>query len=126
VRQRFKAGGHGPYVFAILALVLILYIACVVLLIVTRDFRAASENALVIPALVFAALGAVVAWHQPRNPIGWLLAACGVLSLLIDGAGLYSVLDFRIHHGALALGRAAVMIQFVRPDCILGATLHAA
>jgi len=111
VRQRFKAGGHAPYVFAILGLALLLYSTCVVLLIATRDFRAASENAWAVPALVFAALGAVVAWHQPRNPIGWLLVACGGLNLLVDAAGLYSVLDFRIHHGTLPLGRAAVMIQ---------------
>ena len=96
---------------AALALVLLLYSACVALLFLTRDFRAASESAWAVPALAFAALGAVVAWHQPRNPIGWLLVACGGLDLLIDATGLYSVLDFRIHNGTLPLGRTAVMIE---------------
>jgi two-component system, NarL family, sensor kinase len=60
---------------------------------------------------VFAALGAVVARRQPRNPIGWLLAACGILYLLTSAAGLYAVLDYRVHHGTLPAGRAAVLIE---------------
>jgi hypothetical protein len=44
--------------------------AYLVLTFLTRDFRGAAENAADIPALVFAALGAVVARRQPRNPIG--------------------------------------------------------
>jgi hypothetical protein len=59
---------------------------------------------------VFAALGAVVARNQPRNPIGWLLAACGALSLLTNVTALYAVLDFRVHHGTLPMGRAALLI----------------
>ncbi len=96
--------------FAALALVLVLYGACLVLTFLARDFRAAAEDAADIPALVFAALGAVVARRQPRNPIGWLLAACGVLYLLSSVTGLYAVLDFRVHHGTLPMGRAAVLI----------------
>jgi hypothetical protein len=61
--------------------------------------------------LVFAALGAVVAWHQPRNPIGWLLVACGGLDLLVSAAGLYAVLDYRVHQGRLPMGRAAVLTE---------------
>jgi hypothetical protein len=55
---------------AALALVLVLYGAYLVLTFLARDFRGAAENAADIPALVFAALGAVVARRQPRNPIG--------------------------------------------------------
>jgi hypothetical protein len=98
-------------VLAALALVLALYSACLVLIFLTRDFRVAAENAWAVPALVFAALGAVVAWHQPRNPIGWLLAACGGLNLLVDAAGLYAVLDYRIHDGTLPMGRDVVLIE---------------
>jgi drug/metabolite transporter superfamily protein YnfA len=95
---------------AALVLVLVLYGAYLVLTFLTRDFRGAAENAADIPALVFAALGAVVARRQPRNPIGWLLAACGGLYLLTSVTGLYAVLDFRVHHGTLPMGRAAVLI----------------
>jgi hypothetical protein len=59
---------------------------------------------------VFAALGAVVARHQPRNPIGWLLGACGALYLLTSVTAVYAVLDFRVQHGTLPMGRAAVLI----------------
>jgi hypothetical protein len=93
-----------------LALVLVLYAAYLVLTFLARDFRGAVENAADIPALVFAALGAVVARHQPRNPIGWLLGACGALYLLTSVTALYAVLDFRVHHGTLPMGRAAVLI----------------
>jgi hypothetical protein len=95
---------------AALALVLVLYAAYLVLTFLARDFRGAVENAADIPALVFAALGAVVARHQPRNPIGWLLGACGALYLLTSVTALYAVLDFRVHHGTLPMGRAAVLI----------------
>jgi hypothetical protein len=87
-----------------------LYAAYLVLTFLARDFRGAVENAAAIPALVFAALGAVVARHQPRNPIGWLLGACGALYLLTSVTALYAVLDFRVHHGTLPMGRAAVLI----------------
>ena len=86
---------------AALALVLVLYGAYLVLTFLASDFRGAAENAADIPALVFAALGAVVARHQPRNPIGWLLGACGALYLLTSVTALYAVLDFRVHHGTL-------------------------
>jgi hypothetical protein len=95
---------------AALALVLVLYATYLVLTFLARDFRGAVENAADIPALVFAALGAVVARHQPRNPIGWLLGACGALYLLTSVTALYAVLDFRVHHGTLPMGRAAVLI----------------
>ena len=95
---------------AALALVLVLFGAYLVLTFLARDFRGAVENAADIPALVFAALGAVVARHQPRNPIGWLLGACGALYLLTSVTALYAVLDFRVHHGTLPMGRAAVLI----------------
>jgi hypothetical protein len=57
------------------------------------------------------AVGAVVAWHQPRNPMGWiLLAAMGFFQVDTD-ASFYSVADYRLHHGALPLGPVAVLVQ---------------
>ena len=50
------------------------------------------------------AVGAVVAWHQPRNPMGWiLLAAMGFFQVDAD-ASFYSIADYRLHHGTLPLG----------------------
>ena len=57
------------------------------------------------------AIGAVVAWHQPRNPMGWiLLAAMGFFQVDTD-ASFYSVADYRLHHGTLPLGPVAVLLQ---------------
>ncbi len=57
------------------------------------------------------AVGAVVAWHQPRNPVGWiLLAAMGFFQVDTD-ASFYSVADYRLHHGTLPLGPVAVLLQ---------------
>jgi hypothetical protein len=57
------------------------------------------------------AVGAVVAWHQPRNPMGWiLLAAMGFFQVDTD-ASFYSIADYRLHHGTLPLGPVAVLLQ---------------
>jgi hypothetical protein len=67
-----------------------------------------GQSALV---LAFAAVGVVVAWRQPHNAMGWiLLGAAGFLSVSND-ASLYSVADYRLHHGALPLGPVAVLVQ---------------
>jgi hypothetical protein len=40
--------------------------------------------------VVTAAVGLVVASHQPRNPIGWLLACESAFMLLVIAAGAYA------------------------------------
>ncbi len=65
-----------------------------------------SDAALTVPAV---AVGTLLAARRPRNPIGWLL-----LALLILGnspTGQYAELDYRMHHGTLPLGRAAVVLS---------------
>jgi hypothetical protein len=64
-----------------------------------------SDAALTVPAV---AVGTLLAARRPGNPIGWLL-----LALLILGntpTGQYAVLDYRMHHGTLPLGWAAVLL----------------
>jgi hypothetical protein len=61
--------------------------------------------------LVLAAVGAIVAWHQPRNPMGWLLVASMGFDAVNRDASFYSVADYRLHHGALPLGPVAVLLQ---------------
>jgi len=58
----------------------------------------------VVVALSFAAVGVVVAWHQPRNPIGWILLGSAGFFAINDDASFYMVADYRLHHGALPLG----------------------
>jgi hypothetical protein len=52
--------------------------------------------------LVTAAVGLVVAGHQPRNPIGWLLAGEAAFMLLSVAAGAYADLVYRSGYRDLA------------------------
>jgi hypothetical protein len=47
-------------------------------------------------AIPSAAVGVLVARRQPRNPNGWLLLGIAVAILLSTGAGVYSVLVYRL------------------------------
>jgi hypothetical protein len=92
-------------------LVLLLFGVCVLLTALTRDLAASFSGVLPVGALLFAALGLVIARRQPRNAIGWLLVASGLLSLLFSAAELYAVLAYRTHPGALPAGRVAVFAE---------------
>jgi hypothetical protein len=61
--------------------------------------------------LALAGVGLLVAWHQPRNPIGWLLLASGVCFVLDGDASLYDTAAYLFHHGRLPLGWVAVLVQ---------------
>jgi hypothetical protein len=54
--------------------------------------------------LVTAVVGLVVAGHQPRNPIGWLLAGEAVFILLSVAGGAYANLVYRLGYHDLASG----------------------
>jgi len=57
------------------------------------------------------AVGMLVAVRRPGNPLGWLLLGAGVLFSVNAGSVAYSILDYRLHHGALPLGRIALALQ---------------
>ena len=76
--------------------------------------------------LVFGLTGVVVAYHQPRNPVGWILTLFAFLFLLGTAAQGYAVLRYHLDHSGLPLGQAAVLIApvtalsfFVLPLAIL-------
>jgi hypothetical protein len=60
--------------------------------------------------LVYAAVGVVVARHQPRNPVGWILIFFVLLLLIPLDAGYYAVLRYRLGYHGLPLGPAAVAV----------------
>jgi hypothetical protein len=59
-------------------------------------------------AIPAAAVGLVVAWRLPRNPLGWLLLAIGACLLLANDGSDYALLAYRLGYhlpfGLLALG----------------------
>jgi hypothetical protein len=60
--------------------------------------------------LAFGAVGVVVAWHQPANPIGWIMLGVAFFFSLDAAAGGYAVIDYRLHQGTLPLGWVAVLL----------------
>jgi len=80
----------------------------VALTILTRDLRVSNNGSWFATLLGFGIVGVIVARRQPRNAVGWLLIGVAVTVLLQQDLRLYSVLDFRVHHGTLPLGRAVV------------------
>jgi hypothetical protein len=62
---------------------------------------------------VFTATGVVVAWHRPGNPLGWLMAVAGSSLAVTATFASYTVLDYRMHHGALPLGPAAIVLHIL-------------
>jgi len=66
--------------------------------------------ALLLMLWVIAAVGLVVAWHQPRNPIGWLMLGAPVCLLLILASQGYIHQAYRAGGHALpVLGPAALI-----------------
>jgi hypothetical protein len=60
--------------------------------------------------LPIAAVGFLVSWHRPRNPIGWLLIVTAAAALLNYDGDLYALLAIprRGADGALALGAPGI------------------
>ncbi len=70
-------------------------------------FGAVGQLLLMIP---FAAVGALVASREPRNPIGWLLLTIAVTASYGADAGFYAVRAYHIDHHSLPLSRVAVFL----------------
>jgi hypothetical protein len=83
----------------------------VALVLVASANQSAPQLVRGIALLPTAAVGMLVAVRRPGNPLGWLLLGCGVLFSLQGGSVAYSVVDYRLHHGTLPLGRLAVALQ---------------
>jgi hypothetical protein len=66
-----------------------------------------------VPMVSAAAVGTLVAARQPGNPIGWMLLA--IFLFAAAPAGEYAKLDYRMHHGTLPFGGAAVVLNEACP-----------
>jgi hypothetical protein len=59
--------------------------------------------------LTCALVGIVIAWHQPRHPMGWILLGVACFFSLDNVAGGYVMLDYTDHHGTWPLGAVALV-----------------
>src|SRR5271169_315193 len=92
------------------ALVLVLLGVTVALAILIHQLTILNvATGLTIP-LIYAAVGVVVARHQPRNPVGWILIFFVVLLLIPLDAGYYAVLRYRLGYHGIPFGPAAVAL----------------
>ena len=91
--------------------VLLAMIVAIVLIEALFVPRALSGGADGLLFLAFGAVGVVIGWHQPRNPIGWVLLGVGFFFTLSALASIYTVFDYRIQHGTQPLGWLAVLAQ---------------
>jgi hypothetical protein len=80
------------------ALAVLLAVALVPLSLAARQNPLDTGGVNVVIAVSFAAVGVVVAWHRPRNPIGWLMLILAAGFVLYIDAGLYNVLNYRLGH----------------------------
>ena len=92
------------------AVVLMLVAVSIPLAGLVRQLTVAGEAATVIPVLVSAAVGVVVARHQPANPLGWLLIFFTLLLMLSIDGGYLAVYCYRLGHRGLWFGPAAVLL----------------
>ena len=69
--------------------------------------------------LVTAVVGLVVAGHQPRNPIGWLLVGEGAFILLSVAGGAYADLVYRLGYHDLAFAGPLALVLNQLFSCLL-------
>ena len=90
----------------------------VVALVVVSVLLARLASQLTIPVegvaagqvLISAVVGVVVAYHRPRNPVGWILACSMLLIVLSVDAGYYAVLYYHLGRHGLPFAPVAVLL----------------
>ena len=106
--RRFRVA--SPAAALVTGVLLLVMVALAGALAVASGNRLAGGSSILL-FLAFGAVGVVVAWHQPGNPIGWLLLGVAFFFTIGALAGVYTVLGYRAHQGALPLGWLAVLLE---------------
>ena len=76
-----------------------------------QSLNSSSGSVPVWISAAYGVVGVIVASRKPGNPLGWIFLAEGVLLALSENASFYMVADYRLHHGGLPFGWAAVLTQ---------------
>jgi hypothetical protein len=107
-RQRLRFATPGA-ALALGVLIVVMLVSAAVISSASHQFRLSGLGQVAL-FLSFAVVGVIVAWHQPRNPMGWVLLGVTFFFLLDDLASSYAYLDYRLHGGRLPLGWLAVLL----------------
>jgi hypothetical protein len=102
-------GGRGYWLALVVSVALVVLVAAVPLAALTHQLNGSNVSILLLTG-PFAAVGAILVGKRPANPIGWILLAVGLLTLLSFDASMYSLLRYRLGHGFLPLGPVAVFL----------------
>ena len=101
----------SPVTATVLAVLVVLLLAAgLVLSALAGGLSVLGSGPIVPVAVVYAAVGFVVARRQPGNPIGWILITFIMLFLLSGVGGGYAALYYRFGHQGLPLAPVAVLL----------------
>ncbi len=106
---RFRLASPGTAT-VLAVLVLMLLAGALVLSALIGQLSVLGSGPIVPIAVVYAAVGFVVARRQPGNPIGWILITFIVVFLLSGVAGGYAALYYRFGHHGLPLAPVVVLL----------------
>ena len=90
--------------------VLALVVASVLLARLASQLTIPVEGVAAGQVLISAVVGVVVAYHRPRNPVGWILACSMLLIVLSVDAGYYAVLYYHLGRHGLPFAPVAVLL----------------
>jgi len=106
--RRLRVATPGA-ALAVGILIVVMLVCLAVISRITHQFTVSGLDQVAL-LLSFPVVGVIVAWHQPRNPMGWVLLGVTFFFILDDLAGSYATLDYRLHGGRLPLGWLAVLL----------------
>ncbi|MCW2907169.1 MAG: histidine kinase [Actinomycetia bacterium] len=115
---RFRLASPGT-AMVLAVLVLMLLAGALVLSALIGQLSVLGSGPIVPVAVVYAAVGFVVARRQPGNPIGWILITFIVVFLLSGVAGGYAALYYRFGHHGLPLAPVAVLLTALWAPALL-------
>ena len=102
----------SPVTATVLAVLSLMLLAgALVLSALTSQLSVLGSGPIVPVAVVYAAVGFVVARRQPGNPIGWILITFIAVFLLSGVAGGYAALYYRFGHHGLPLAPVAIVLE---------------
>jgi hypothetical protein len=76
-----------------------------------QSLNASNGSLPVWVSAAFAAVGLVLAFRRPANPLGWIMTGVAFFLALSEDASYYTVADYGLRHGHLPLGGVALLAQ---------------